>query len=66
MALDRKIINDFENKRKNKNYFHAKKIHGMNFLRRFNFTGFFNEVLWHFKFAVNLKTIYHIILVFNV
>ena len=41
MALDRKIINDFENKRKNKNYFQAKKNHGMNFLRRFNFTGFF-------------------------
>ena len=31
MALNRKKINDFENKRQNKNYFMAKDFHGINF-----------------------------------
>ena len=36
MALNRKKINDFENKRQNKKYFKAKNFHGMNFSRLFN------------------------------
>ena len=40
MALDRKIINDFENKRKNKNYIQVKNFYGMNFSPRFNIAFF--------------------------
>ena len=36
MALNRKRINDFEEKRQNKKYFKAKNFHSLNFSRLFN------------------------------